>query len=226
MKISLFLAFAISFTSIAAQEIVVRSSLGEMHVIDIRTSESFLGTIELLQSSMGAGGDFFIDFMTRSVEKPISKNESTPFKDFKASLTKEEKKDIQYLVNTLGMNSLVSITNNKSSLKRAGKRIDHIHPLRFLLYIFSDEEMKASMKAMEGRSWVWSEFIDNLVNSFNIEVDRDNMKPEFLREFCKKVNIDMNLIQSAVEQRRWESFVSICIANVPRYTQTDRYNDL
>lgn len=225
MKISYILSAFLALANIEAEDIVVRSSNGEMFVFNVMPEDSFFGTINLLQQSAGSNGEYLIDFMA-SPPKKLQVKAKEVSKDYHAPLTPDEKKDIRYIVNTLGMDSLVNITSSKKSIEKAGKRVDHVHPLRFLGYIFSDEEMKASMKAMEGRSWVWSEFSGGLKNGLEVESKRNNLKPEFVNDFANRVKINVDIISPSISQHSWDTFISTLISKVPRSTDSSRYNDV
>lgn len=226
MRSSYILCAVLALANVEAEDVVVRSSNGEFFVFNIMPEDSFLGTINILQQSVGNNGEYVIDFMNSTPDKLQTKAKVEGFRDYNTPLTTEEKKDIKYIVNTLGMDSLVSITSSKSSIKKAGKRVDHVHPLRFLGYVFSDEEMKASMKAMEGRSWVWSEFSGGLKDSLEVESSRNNLKPEYVNDFASRVGINIEVISPSINQHSWDTFISTLISKVPRSTDTRRYNDV
>ena len=58
------------------------------------------------------------------------------------------------------------INRNKDYLKKIGDQVQHVHPLRFLMCIFTDEKMKASVAALKCRTfgWIWKGFFDNGLN--------------------------------------------------------------
>lgn len=122
------------------------------------------------------------------------------------------------------MSSLVKITKSKSSLKKAGKRIDHIHPLKFLTCVLTDNQMKASFQAMQDRSWVWGEFFSGLKDSLEEEASRGNMKIEFIRDFSLQVSVSEDLIYPSISQKKWKQFISILINAIPKNPDADRYD--
>ncbi|WP_068470982.1 hypothetical protein [Candidatus Protochlamydia phocaeensis] len=146
-------------------------------------------------------------------------------RNYSQPVSKQEKKDIAYIVNTLAKESLISIANAKSSLKKAGERIDHVHPLRFLMTIFTDEELKAGVHAIRGRtSWIADEFFSGIVGSLSEEASKQNLKPEFIQDFAGQVNISTALILPPIQQARWKDFVNVLIDNIPRSNDPNRYN--
>jgi glycyl-tRNA synthetase beta subunit len=156
------------------------------------------------------------------VKKAVKSKE--PPRDYYAHVSTEEKADIAYIVRTLANTSLIKILNHKSSLESAGQRVEHLHPLRFLQVIFTDEELKACMLNLQGKSWVWSDFLEGITSSLTKEAAADNLKQEHIKDFAKRVNIDVKLINPPLKKRDWEKFVDILIENVPREGNPDRYD--
>jgi hypothetical protein len=140
------------------------------------------------------------------------------------SVTKDEREEISFLICTMGYKSLPKIWQERSALKRAGDKIDHIHPLRFLMCIFSDEEMKAAMSNLKGRDFVWGEFKKGLFNTLAIESENENMSRDFIEDFAKKIDVDSHLILRPLQNKKWEEFITILIKHVPRAGNPKRYD--
>jgi hypothetical protein len=145
-------------------------------------------------------------------------------RDYSVPVTADEKADLAYITSTLGRSSLAGIASSKSSLKKAGDRIDHLHPLRFLMTIFTDEELKADISAIRSRGWIWDKFFDGLEGSLKDESKRDNIRPEFIEDFANTVGINPGLIQPAIQEKRWKALVNILIDAIPRTGNPGRYN--
>jgi len=146
------------------------------------------------------------------------------FRDYYSPTTSSERDDIRYVVNTLGISSLLKIAKSKSSIKKAGDRVDHVHPLQFLICIFSDEKTKASFHAVQARGWIWDEFSANLTNSLKGEGDSGKLTPAIINDFARQVEIDPSLIYPAIESGQWYEFIRILTENIPRKTPNDRYD--
>lgn len=145
-------------------------------------------------------------------------------RNYYATVTPEEKSDLAYITNTLARNSLPSIATSKSSIKKAGDRIDHLHPLRFLMAIFTDEELKANISAIRSRGWVWDKFYDGLEGSLKQESKKENMRIEFIIDFASTIGINASLIQTPIQENRWKDFVNLLIDTVPRSGNPGRYD--
>lgn len=143
---------------------------------------------------------------------------------YEIELNQKERKDIRFILTTLANNSLPSIWQQKGALERAGDRIDHVHPLRFIMAVFTDEELKVAMHNIKGRSWVWNEFFQGMCESLSTEMNNKNLKQDYINDFSKIVGIDPTLITAAIYDQRWSDFVDILIVNIPRNGNPDRYD--
>lgn len=144
-------------------------------------------------------------------------------RSYEAGVTQNEAADIAYIVKTLSNSSLPKIKGAEPSLKKAGDRIDAVHPLQFLLTIFLDEELKVALRNLKGRTWVWSDFLTGLTDTLSEENGKNNILP-YLNHFASTLNIDVNAISQFQTNGRWEKFVTTLITIVPRAGNSGRYN--
>ena len=146
------------------------------------------------------------------------------WRDYTVSVTKQEKKEMTYIITTLANDSLLSIGASRSSLKKAGDKIDHLHPFRFLMTIFTDEKLKAGIHAIRDRGgWTWEGFIDGITGSLKVEGGRNNLLP-YVSDFAEKVKIDPSLILPSLEKGKWSDFVNLLIDKIPREIDPNRYD--
>lgn len=197
----LFLASLIFFLPVCGEEIVIYTESGAGHYLNVDPQET-LG-----------------DLLAR-----LNNKSATLYRDYLLEVTPEEQAQIAFIVNTMGMGSLAKIAKQKSSLKKAGARVDHVHPLRFLQAIFLDGKMKASMQALYGRSWVWSEFLSGLEQSLDEEQAKNNMLPEYSQDFANSLNISFDTIYPMIQQSKWDTLIKFLLKSIPRNEDADRYN--
>lgn len=153
-----------------------------------------------------------------------SSRQQSPSRNYNTPVLQNEKEDLAYITTTLARSSLPSLATSKSSLKKAGDRIDHLHPLRFLMTIFTDEELKANISAIRSRGWVWDKFYSGLEGSLKEEARKNNMNNEFVVDFANIIGINVSLIQPAIQEKRWKEFVNLLIDSVPRTGNPTRYD--
>jgi hypothetical protein len=129
--------------------------------------------------------------------------------------TANDKKDLRYIMRTLANNSLLKISWNASSLKKAGERIDHLHPFKFLEAIFCDHEMRAHTRHLQGKARVWKEFVDGVSDSLTRENTTNNLTPH-MQEFATQVAVDAQIIQPLVSAKKWKELINALIVHTPR----------
>lgn len=160
----------------------------------------------------------FLDFFSAAKSAtPVPRN-------YLAPVTDQDRADITYIVNTLGVGSLTKIAKSKSSLKRAGDRVNSVHPLRFLECVFTNQEAIVSMHAMVSRGWVYGEFFSGLRDSLEEESRRNNIPVEYVSDFANQLKIDFNVIYPEIQERRWSDLMSTLLKSVPRSGDPNRYH--
>lgn len=155
---------------------------------------------------------------------PLTRIKQESKRSYETPVNKKQEEDIRYIVKTLAFDSLLRIGKSESSLKRAGHRIDHLHPFRFLMTIFKEEELKAGIAAIRDRvSWIKDNFFDGIIRSLKEEAERKNLL-QFTSNFAKEVEIDDMVIRPLLAGGKWREFVNTLIDKIPRETDPNRYN--
>lgn len=229
-------------TPIFCDDIVYRAPSGELCVIDIDTESPFSEVISRIHSNIEeqafvnridlentlAKNEFLLDFRGRRSQAAEKKEiySKGPLRNFSAPLSEQEKKTIGRIIETLGNASLMTIAKDKSSLEKAGKAVEHVHPLKFLAHIFSNEKLKAAMHNLNGRSWVWDKFFKGFKNRLDEEAGSDNVNPH-IKTFSASLKIDpkaSKTLYSHAEQKRWKDFINVLFKEFPRSESSGRYD--
>lgn len=142
---------------------------------------------------------------------------------YEDGVSAKEGEDITYILRSLANHSLAKLKSEESSLKKAGDRIDQVHPLQFLIYAFTNEELKVCLRNLEGRSWVWKDFLKGVTESLAQEYGRDNLMP-YLDDFAAQLKVDTKVLMPNIKNGRWEKFITLLISIIPRAEGSDRYN--
>lgn len=211
-----------------AQQMIVQSPAGESYLFHIDSEEPFGKVVESIHSCISledsANSAYIMELLSahepmiiRMSNKPISGP-----RNFAAGYSQKEADDIAYIVKTLSNSSLPKIKTSESSLNKAGDRIDHVHPLQFLLCVFNNEEVKVAVRNLVGRSWVWKEFLSGLTETLAEENGKNNIQP-FLNEFAAMLKVDVNILLPLQKSGKWDRFVTLLIDSVPRDGNSDRY---
>jgi hypothetical protein len=145
-------------------------------------------------------------------------------REYYKDLDDEERSAIRYIVTMLANEKLIWIGIAKSDLETAGTRIEHLHPLRFLMTIFTDEELKVGIRNIRGRGWIWNHFAGGLKESLATETHLNNMHPEMIAHFAGIVKIDQKIIYPAIVNQRWDEFIDLLITHIPRKGDHNRFD--
>lgn len=226
-----------------SQQVILESSLGQSYVMEIAPENSFKDVIDSISQGLLIAESQALDTAGESLEtipelnhiegfkiyvasnnaliaKAVSK--SHPQRHYHTPPTASEKADIAYIVNTLANMSLLKIKGEESSLKRAGDRIHGVHPLQFLTHVFTNEELKVSMRNLKGRSWVWKEFLSGITDTLKYEHSQGAILPHS-KHFANKIEVDINLILPHIQNGKWDKFIETLIDKVPRKGNSGRY---
>lgn len=136
-------------------------------------------------------------------QKPVPKGSK---RDFEAALSDNEKRDISYIVTTLARKSAVSLLFYKKSLEEAGDRVAHVHPLKFLGFIFTDSDLKKLVKEIKGTPW--NRFSGDMGESLRKAYVRQNLSEEYLHEFTEEIGIDYSLVKPYVDAGDWQGLIN------------------
>lgn len=219
-------------SAISAKTLQVVNSAEEKIEVDVQATDTFLDVMawvesycqsEPLTSEHAAVSAMYLDWSVSPVGMSVRAKKS--YRDYDIPITKEDKKNLAYIVNTLAYDSLWSIGTSTASIQKVGDKLEYLHPLRFVMIIFTDEELKAGAHAIRDRGgWIWDGFLGGITRSLTDEAARHNVKEAQIRDFAKVVKIDADLILPPLQQERWEDFVDILIDKIPRQNDPNRYN--
>ncbi len=136
-----------------------------------------------------------------------------PCDAYPVEINATEKADIAYIITTLANKKGVALLFKRSALNAAGDRVNHVHSLKFLEVIFTDPKLKADMKKIHNKSFVWRNFMDGMCGSLQRQADAGNMTEEQIDAFAKAVKVDPKLLYPLVKERNWNKFVETLIYN-------------
>lgn len=225
----------------ATQSIIVESEEGETYVLEVNADDSFSSVVEQIHAlvdqqeegrrehcdpinlNLSSILNLKVVSDLRSNTTQFAKKPRSGTRSYAAGVSKSDGEDIAYIVKTLANSSLPRIKTAESSLKKAGDRIDAVHPLQFLLCLFTNEELKVAIRNLNGRTWVWKNFLGGLTDTLEEENGKGNILP-YLTDFAARINVDVNGLLALQQTGRWEKFVVSLIEMIPRDPGSGRYN--
>lgn len=149
---------------------------------------------------------------------------SASYRNYDHPLTADEKSTIAYIVNTLANNSYTRLLLMKGDLDRAGAKVDHVHPLRHLAAIFTDEQLKVNIRNIKKKSLVWKNYVSGLGNSLSEEAARNNLTNDFVEDFARTLKLEPSQVQPMIGQQSWSNLIDYLIDAIPRQGNPRRYD--
>jgi hypothetical protein len=219
--------------ALLGEEVVIMTPSGNSLTLEIDPSTSFNDILQEVEAQLYEIDDpllyeharpILIDFSGSVTPcKATYKGQSIP-RNFAVQVTQEEKKLMRKLLTSMAKNTWAELLSNSSSMNKIGDKIDHIHPLRFLQAIFSDEELKGCLHSIKDRSLIWKKFFSGVSESLEEEANRNNMRPEFINEFASSLNLNPSLVKDSIEKKKWKEFLDILFKYLPRGGDPERHD--
>lgn len=214
---------------LSGDEVLVRTPSGGSMTVEVESEQPFASVVQHLeeqvndvdpnQRDLNGGVSYVIDFG----QNVTSRSVQTQGRDYYRTASSKEREDINFIIRTLAKASWTELLKSKSNLKKAGDRTDRVHPLRYLLTIFSDNDLKDAFHCMHSRSKIWSEFYSQFSESLKLESSRNNMTTEYIKDFATTLRINYDSIATPIQQERWQDFINQLLTQIPRSGNTGRY---
>lgn len=156
-----------------------------------------------------------------STQKPGNKGA----RDYWAELTEEEKGIIRYQVKEMANSSLARLIYIQKHLEEMAAEIDHVHPIRFLLFCFQEEELKVCMRNVQrGYKWVWKALDKRVSASLRRSKNHDNLNDDQIYDMAALLNIPAEPLKSPIYKCQGGQLISTLIKLVPREGEHNRYD--
>ncbi len=126
------------------------------------------------------------------------------------ALGEEEQRIIAHILMTLSEKNPLALAFERKSLEKNGRRIEHVHPLRFLGYVCNDSRLLNALREVRKSSFKWQGFASGIGRRLGQEADRDNLI-RHLPGFAATLRLNHQKLASFVEKRDWEGLVQCLI---------------
>ena len=120
--------------------------------------------------------------------------------------SKKDEETIYELITTMADNGKVWLLFNKSHMNQMGEEIGHVHPLKFLGYIFAENHLKRCMARILEDYFKRNGFIDGLGPSLDNELKKGALYP-MLNDFCEEIGIKPYEVESYFQKRDWDGLL-------------------
>lgn len=120
-------------------------------------------------------------------------------------------KDRTYqLIDQMGNKAWYELLWNKRKMEKLGDQVDHVHPLRFSGFIFSQPHLKESMKKVRSFSLKWYRFVDGFGGKMKRNAQSNNLLVH-VPGFCHETGADEATVRKLIKEQNWEALLSHCI---------------
>ena len=121
-------------------------------------------------------------------------------------LLEKEEESIEKIMHALGTAGVPELIWRQKELKRLGKSINHIHPLRFIGYIVSEPILRSDLQEAHRNFFKWRAFLDGFRRRMTEEFYKGNLG-QYLPGFCKELDIKQEVVEHFIDRRDWEGLV-------------------
>jgi len=127
-------------------------------------------------------------------------------------LTSDDMHNISKLIKNMADKNLWELLKISKDMKKLGKKIDHVHPMRFLGYIFSTHELKKRMPKIKENHFKWNKFTEGLFERLSKEAHQHNLD-RFIPGFAQVTKSSESVIQDCVKRHDWASMLDYLMSN-------------
>jgi hypothetical protein len=121
-------------------------------------------------------------------------------------LTDADRNRITYIISNMGKKNVFELAFIKGKMEEKGKQIHHVHPLRFIGYIFSSPELRSYMRKIRKSSFKWDAFMDGFSKKMKEEGGKNNLLIH-VPGFAKQVNANPDKVTYFIQHKDWEGLI-------------------
>src|SRR5581483_7360484 len=146
-------------------------------------------------------------FIFSSNAHVIQANSGGPIEPFYGlPLSDKEKRFIKSIISTMADKNLIQLVFEKSVLEKKGKRINHVHPLRFMGYILSNPDLKSDVKTIKKSSFKWDAFVDGFAKRMKEELAHGNVY-QHIPGFALEIGTTAKHVEEYVNKKDFEGLI-------------------
>jgi hypothetical protein len=130
---------------------------------------------------------------------------------YELSLPDHERKLIHELVRNMAEKSIWGLLFKKREMERLGKRVNHVHPMRFIGYILAEPRLKRYLKEVSTSSFKWDHFIDGFSKRMKEETARDNVM-RYIPGMAHSLKFDPARMAAFIHDKDYDGLVQAILA--------------
>lgn len=136
--------------------------------------------------------------------------ESENYKDLVC--TQKDQDIIYEIITTMDELGKLGLLMKKKYMQTLGAQINHVHPLKFLSTIVTNDRLRSCLKEVFNDYFKRNGFMDGIGPSLTQEADK-GLLDQYIEDFSQEVGVSSVDITPFFQARDWEGLVRFFIAN-------------
>jgi hypothetical protein len=133
-------------------------------------------------------------------------NQSSVDLFYQLPLTEREQRQIAELMKTIGEKNIWGLLFRKREVEKMGKKVNHVHPMRFISHILGDPKLRKHLKEVKNSSFKWDHFIDGFAKRMKEETHKQNVTP-YIPGMAHYLQVDPEEIAAFIQKKDYEGLV-------------------
>lgn len=118
----------------------------------------------------------------------------------------KDKKHLRFVILATAETNFYLLPLKKREIREHEKKIEHLHPLKYLGTIISDLHMQKQVGQIAESYFKWNEFVENFRERANEEIRNNNMF-KHVQGFAHVVNKDAKKIDHLLKKRQYDQLI-------------------
>jgi len=137
--------------------------------------------------------------------KPVADNlaEYSPDLFWQLPLSGQDAKLITYIISNMAEKSIFQLMFEKKDMEKKGDKIRHVHPMRFMGFVFADHYLKKCVRQIKKSSFKWNPLIEGVVKNMKTEYANNNLM-QYVPGFAKLLNVNSEQVVAFIEKKDFE----------------------
>jgi hypothetical protein len=145
--------------------------------------------------------------LTDPLSAHITRTSSNPTEPFyQLPLTDKEKRFIKIIVMTMAEKNIFQLALERRTLEKKGRKVHHVHPLRFVGFILSDPDLKEGLRTIKKSVFKWDAFVDGFGKRMKEEYGNGNLY-QHVPGFAQLVGGNTESICQFLDKKDWEGLL-------------------
>ncbi len=125
---------------------------------------------------------------------------------YQLPLSEREQRQIAELMKTIGEKNIWGLLFRKREVEKMGKKVNHVHPMRFISHILGDPKLRKHLKEVKNSSFKWDHFIDGFAKRMKEETHKQNITA-YIPGMAHYLQVDPEEIAAFIQKKDYEGLV-------------------